>query len=214
MKRTLKLLIFSDLFVLTGFGLVSPILAIFIKENIGATLAAVGIASTITIMIRCSLQLLFGFFAKAKHRYYMAVCGTLLIASVPFLYFFAENLTWIYVAATINGIGAGLANPAWFSLFAGNLDKNRRGWEWSIYSSSVGFGTAFAALGGSALAGKIGFRPVFLIVGILCLVGCGILLQLFAKEHRKERQADCKETHEIVSAKIKLNQNPLHAFHH
>ena len=34
MNRTIILLTVSDIFLLTGFGLMQPILAIFIKENL------------------------------------------------------------------------------------------------------------------------------------------------------------------------------------
>ncbi len=118
MNRTLKLLIFSDIFVLTGFALISPILAIFIKENlVGGTIAAVGIAAAITTGLRCLLQLVFAHVAKPKHRYLMAIIGTFFIAIVPFIYFFSTNVIHIYIAAFVHGFGAGLANPAWFSLF-------------------------------------------------------------------------------------------------
>jgi DHA1 family quinolone resistance protein-like MFS transporter len=203
MNRTLKLLVFSDIFVLTGFGLISPIMAVFIKENlIGGTIAAIGIAAAITTLVRCILQLLFAYIAKPNHRYAMAITGTFIIMTVPFIYLFSTNVTHIYLAALVNGIGAGLANPAWFSLFAANLKKNARGWEWSIYSSSVGIGTAIAAFVGSQLATKFGFQPVFIAVGVLSLVGCLILLGLTKKDITD---------HEIktVSAKQKL-----HSSHH
>jgi len=203
MNRTLKLLVFSDIFVLTGFGLISPIMAVFIKENlIGGTIAAIGIAAAITTLIRCILQLVFAYIAKPNHRYAMAITGTFIIMTVPFIYLFSTNVTHIYLAALVNGIGAGLANPAWFSLFAANLKKNARGWEWSIYSSSVGIGTAIAAFVGAQLATRFGFQPVFIAVGVLSFVGCLILLGLTKKEI-----AD----HEIktVSAKQKL-----HSSHH
>ena len=199
MNRTLKLLVFSDIFVLTGFGLISPIMAIFIKDNlVGGTIAAIGIAAAITTLLRCILQLIFAYIAKPQHRYVMAVVGTFFIAIVPFIYFFSTNVTHIYIAAAVNGFGSGLANPAWFSLFAANLNKKARGWEWSIYSSSVGIGTAIAAFVGSQLASKFGFTPVFIVVGILSLVGCFILLGL--------SKAEIKD-HEVktVTAKLKLH---------
>jgi len=34
MNKTLKILIISDIFVFSGFGLIGPILAIFIKDNL------------------------------------------------------------------------------------------------------------------------------------------------------------------------------------
>ena len=203
MNKTLKLLVFSDIFVLTGFGLISPIMAVFIKENlIGGTIAAIGIAAAITTLTRCILQLFFAYFAKPNQRYFMAIVGTFFIAVVPFIYFFSTNVTHIYIAALVNGIGSGFANPAWFSLFAANLNKNARGWEWSIYSSSVGIGTAIAAFAGSQLASKFGFTPVFIAVGVMALIGCFILLGL--------SKADMQDHHtKTVTAKLKL-----HSPHH
>jgi len=200
MNRTLKLLIFSDIFVLTGFGLISPIMAIFINKNIiGGTIAAVGIASMITILIRCTMQLIFAYVAKPSHRYAMIIAGTILIASVPFIYILAHTIGTIYIAAAVNGLGAGLCNPAWFSIFAANLDKKQSGWEWSIYSSSVGFGTAAAALAGSQLAMRFGFTPIFITVGIFAIVGCFILLGLFRKELKNHIRT--------VEAKFKLTNH-------
>ncbi len=203
MNRTLKLLIFSDIFVLTGFALISPIMAIFIKENlIGGTIAAVGIAAAITTGLRCLLQLMFAHIAKPKHRYIMAVAGTFFIAIVPFIYFFSTHIFHIYIAAVVHGFGAGLANPAWFSLFANNLAKGKKGWEWSIYSSLVGIGTAIAAFVGAQLASKFGFEPVFIVVGGLSLIGCFILLGLSRAEMLDHNT-------KVVSAKLKLHQ-PRH----
>jgi len=198
MNRTLKLLIFSDIFVLTGFALISPIMAIFIKENlIGGSVAAAGLATAITIIVRCSLQLVFAYIAKPKHRYSMLILGTSLIATVPFIYLFSSHVTHIYIASFVHGLGAGLANPAWFSLFANNLAKGRKGFEWAIYSSSVGFGSALAAFVGARLASKFGFTPVFSIVGIFVIMGCLILLNLAKEEMKNEMK--------LVSGKSKLH---------
>ncbi len=201
MNRILKLLVFSDIFVLTGFGLISPIMAIFIKENlVGGTIAAVGVAAAITTIVRCTLQLLFAYIGKPEHRYKMVIAGTFFIAVVPFIYLFATNVNYIYLASLVHGFGAGLANPAWFSLFAANLSKKARGWEWSIYSSSVGIGTAASAFFGARLAMKFGFRPIFIIVGIFALIGCFILIGLTKKQI---------ENHKIktVTAKLKLHNH-------
>ena len=48
---TIKLLMISDIFLVTGFGLIDPILAIFIKENlIGGSIFAAGFASTLFLV--------------------------------------------------------------------------------------------------------------------------------------------------------------------
>ena len=57
MNRIIKLLIISDIFVITGFGLIGPILAIFIKDLQGSSLFAVGFSSTLFLIVKSLVQL-------------------------------------------------------------------------------------------------------------------------------------------------------------
>lgn len=45
MNRTMRLLLLSDIFVLTGFGLIQPILAIYINDGVvtGGTMLTAGL---------------------------------------------------------------------------------------------------------------------------------------------------------------------------
>jgi MFS transporter, DHA1 family, multidrug resistance protein len=179
MNKTLKLLTISDIFVFTGFGLISPILAIFIKDNlIGGTLLAAGISSAIFLIVHALLQILFADIFSAKDRRWMLILGTLLIALVPFGYIFATQTWHIFLVQFVYGIGAGFAYPAWYSLFTSNIDKKQGGYQWSIYNSSVSIGTAISAAAGAWFAGIIGFRLVFLITGTIAVIGLIILFKL------------------------------------
>jgi DHA1 family quinolone resistance protein-like MFS transporter len=72
MNKTLKLLIISDVFVFSGFGLIAPILAIFIKDNlIGGTIFAAGIASAIFLVTHSLLQIFFSYKFNPKDRIWM-----------------------------------------------------------------------------------------------------------------------------------------------
>jgi MFS family permease len=179
MNRTLKLLIASDTLVFTGFGLITPILAIYINDSvIGGSITAVGIMTTIFLLTKTIFQLLFAKVFKPKHRFYMVWLGTFLIACVPIIYLISTKIWHFYIAEIIYGLGGGLAYPAWFSLFANNLTKGKQGFEWSIYSGLVGIGAAVSAFIGSFMATKLGFPITFLISGILALAGMLILLGL------------------------------------
>lgn len=184
MNRTIKLLILSDIFVLTGFGLIEPILAIFVKENlIGGTIFAAGIASTVFIITKSLVQVPFARFIDAqKHKVRWLVIGTFLVATVPFIYVFAEHIYTIYFAQFIFGIASGLAFPTWLALFSTNIDKGKEGFEWSMYSSLTGLGTATSAAIGAAIAEFIGFKYTFIMVGILSVMGCLVLLLLNRKQ--------------------------------
>jgi DHA1 family quinolone resistance protein-like MFS transporter len=179
MNRTLKLLILSDVFVVSGFGLIAPILAIFIKDNlVGGTILAAGIASAIFLITHSTLQLFFAYKFNPKDRIWMLWVGTALIALVPFGYIFSTQIYHIYLVEFIYGIGAAFAYPSWSSLFTSNLEKGKRGFQFSIYSSAVGIGTAITAGVGALLAEKTSFQFVFILTGILSIVGLIVLFKL------------------------------------
>jgi MFS family permease len=186
MNKTLKLLILSDVFVVSGFGLIAPILAIFIKDNlIGGTILAAGIASMIFLITHSILQILFAYKFNPRDRLWMLWVGTALIALTPFGYIFATRVYHIYLIEFIYGIGAGFAYPSWSSLFTANLEKGKRGFQYSIYSSSVGIGTAITAGIGAWLAEKTNFQLVFILTGILAIIGLFVLFKLEKKALRK-----------------------------
>ena len=186
MNKTLKLLVISDVFVLSGFGLIAPILAIFIKDNlIGGTIFAAGFASMIFLITHSILQIWFSYKFNPKDRLWMLKVGTAIIALVPFGYIFATHFYHIYFVEFIYGVGAAFAYPTWSSLFTANLERGKRGFQWAIYSSSVGIGTAITAGIGAWLAEKVGFHLVFVFTGLLSMVGLFILFKLDKKVLKK-----------------------------
>ena len=189
MNRTIKLLMFSDVFVQTGFGLIEPILAIYIKEDlIGGTIFTAGLASTLFLVTKCLVQLPFSRYVdQHNEKVKWLILGTLLISIVPFIYIFAEDIKFIYLAQILFGIGSGLAYPTWLGLWSVNLDKRQESFEWSLYSTTTGIGIAITASIGAAIAQFIGFKLTFVLVGIMALAGCGVLFMLEAQGERAKR---------------------------
>lgn len=186
MNKTLKLLIISDIFVLSGFGLISPILAIFIKDNlVGGTITAAGVASAIFMITHALLQLLFAYKFNPKDRLWMLRLGTALFVLVPIGYIFSTHIYHIYIIQFVYGIAAAFAYPSWSSLFTSNLEKGKRGFQYSIYSSSVSIGTAITAGVGALLAERIGFELVFTTTGLFAIIGFFILMKLEKKILKK-----------------------------
>ncbi|MGV8172566.1 MAG: MFS transporter [Candidatus Woesearchaeota archaeon] len=183
MNKTLYLLWFSDVFILTGFGLTAPILAIFIKDHIlGGTVLAAGIASAIYLTTKAIVQIPFSRYVDShENKVKWLHIGTFLIVTVPFQYIFAENIMSIYLAQITYGIGAGLAASAWLSLWSTHLDKHHEGFEWSLYSATVGLGTGLSAVVGGTIATYWGFNTAILIMGALAFIGFLVLLNLEKK---------------------------------
>ena len=187
MNRTIKLLMISDIFLVTGFGLTNPILAIFIKDNIvGGTIFMASLAATIYMVIKCLVQLPFSKYVdKHDHKVKWVIIGTFMIAVVPFVYMFANDMKTVFLAQIIHGIGSGLVYPTWLGLWSTHLDKKHESFEWSLYSTLTGAGTALAAVVGATIAQFVGFTFTFIFVGIMSFTGAMILIGLSNEDKKK-----------------------------
>jgi MFS family permease len=187
MNHTLKLLIISDIFIISGLGLVAPILAIFIKDNlIGGTIIAAGIAAAIFGVTHAVLQIFFAHIFYPKDRLWMLKLGTFLMVLVPVGYIFSTNIWHIYAVQFVYGISAAFAYPSWSSFFTSNLEKGKRGFQYAIYNSSVSAGTALTAWFGAQIAEKFGFELTFILTGLFALIGFLVLFRLEKKEVMKK----------------------------
>ncbi len=196
MNRTMKLLMLSDIFVLTGFGLIQPILAIFINNGVtGGTVFTAGLASALFMLTKSLVQLPFGKYIDGHARKMQwLLIGTMLMALVPIIYLTAHSIYQVYLAEMIYGLGSGLAYPTWLGLWSANLDKGKESFQWSIYSTSTGIGTAATGAAGAAISTLAGFTTTFLLAGLLCLLGCAAL---FVLENRSTRKAEVLEGTEV-----------------
>jgi len=192
MNQTTKLLMISDIFVLTGFGLIQPILAIFISDGVtGGDIFSAGMASTLFLVTKSLVQLPFSkHIDDSESKISWLIVGTALIAAVPIIYLFITDIHQVYVAEILYGLGSGMAYPTWVGLWSANLMEGRESFEWSVYSTSTGLGTAGTAAIGATIASVAGFSATFVLTGIMCLLGC---LILFLLERGHEREVKSKE---------------------
>jgi len=194
MNRTLKFLMASDVFYFTGFGLVAPIVAIFIDGDIkGGTIFAAGLATTIFIVVKSLVQLPFSrFIDQYDNKLLWLKVGYGLIVLNPFLYMLADHINYVYLAEAVHGFGSGLAYPAWLGLWSAHLDKGHESFEWSLYSTIVGIGSAVTAAVGAAVAEFMGFKMAFGFVGITAFAGFLVLFFLEKKEEKPGKVDVCQ----------------------
>ena len=195
MNRTMKLLLLSDVFVLTGFGLIQPILAIYINGGsvAGGSMLSAGLASALFLFTKSMVQLPFGHYVdKQSSKTKWLILGTLLMAGVPIIYVTASSIYHIYLAEIIYGLGSGLAYPTWLGLWSANLDRGQESFQWSVYSTSTGLGTAATGAGGAAVASQVGFYATFIMAGLLCLLGCLALIYMGQRSEKIGEKAIVK----------------------
>ena len=176
MNPILAVLIITDFLALSGLGLISPILAIFIERNVaGGSIAAAGIAQTVYMVVKSILQLGVGWFNDRDQVYvrefWTSLLGYGIIAVVPFLYLRIGSITQLFAVQALLGVGAAFAYPGWIVIFTKFTDAHREGREWTTYSTVVFIGMAITGTLGGILVERYGFSPVFLGWGIFSILG-------------------------------------------
>ena len=185
MKKGLKLLILSDLLIIMSFGLISPILAIFIKDGLtGGNAFSAGLSTAVALLVKSLLEIPFGKIEDHHNKKRFLIIGTFLISFVPLGYFFINNVFQLYMVQFFYGIGAAMAFPAFGALFLRYLDRGKAAYEWSIYGTVVGLGTAITAFLGGYVAQKFSFDALFLTTFIVSIIGTFVLFKIPAEHLR------------------------------
>jgi MFS family permease len=180
-NRVVKLLIASDFVIYASFGFVIPIFAIFITDHIkGGNLAVVGFAAAIYWILKSLLQIPFARlldkYRGEKDDFYFLVIGSFIAALVPFGYLISQLPWHIYTLQVIYAVGMAMAYPAWCAIFTRHIDKGREAFEWGLDSTALGLGAGITGAVGGVLATYFGFNALFILMGILLLLGTVLLI--------------------------------------
>ncbi len=180
-NKVVKVMVFSDLVLSSGWGLIGPILAIYIVGNIqGGNVKVAGIAMGVYWLGKSILQMPIAHYLDENHGekddYYALVVGTFLASLVPIGFIFAALPWHIYILQGVHALGMAMAIPSWSAIFTRHIEKEKEAFCWSLDSSSIGFGAGVAAILGGAIAEIFGFIPLFVGVSVLGITAASLLL--------------------------------------
>lgn len=183
-NRVIRILTLSDILIVSGFGLLAPIFAVFLTEQIqGGSLEVIGFASTIYLLTKSLLQIPVAEYLDQKRGekddFCAMVLGSIIISLVPLFYLFAKTPFHVYLAQVVYGIGGAFSYPSWLAIFTRHIDRNEEGFEWSVYFTATDLGGALAAGLGGILAQTLGFKPLFLFVFVFSSLGSFFLLEIY-----------------------------------
>jgi len=182
-NKVIRILIYSDVAIVTAFSFYGPIFAIFIANQIrGGGPALAGLAAATYWIVRTIIQLPISRYLDRhdgeRDDFWALVSGSFIFSAVPLLYLFASEPWHVILFQTIYGLGDSLAVPTYLSLYGRHVDKAKEGLEWGLRSVTVGVGAAVAGAVGGFLAAAFGFRIVFILTSALSFAGSFILLAL------------------------------------
>jgi len=102
--------------MLSGWGLINPILAVFISDQIvGGGVELAGVAATVYFVVKSVAQIPVARWNDMRRGewddYWVMIAGSLLITLSAFLYIWVRYPWQIYVVQTIGGLGGGVVIP-------------------------------------------------------------------------------------------------------
>ncbi len=208
MNNFIRVLIFSDFLLYFSYGLITPIMAIFVSGQIvGADIETVGVATAVYWIVRSISTIpLARWMDKQggeKDEFTFMFWGSLLM-SLTLMSFVFATLPWhVYLIQALFGIFNSMAIPGWRILFTNHLDRGKTGLEWGVWDVAVAAGTAIAAYTGSLVADLFGFDVLFICVGVIGIIGALILVPLAGStrtliELRRLHKKTCEELVEVA----------------
>jgi MFS family permease len=180
-NRLVRHFIMADLALLAGWGLIEPILSIYVISEIeGATLITVGTAAGIYWIFKSILQIPIANFLDKKSGeeddFHILVAGLFIAACAAFLFGFVKEVWHLYIVQLLHAVGFALYVASWPAIFSRHLDKDRVSFDWALDSTAVGIAAGISGFLGSVLASAIGFRAVFALAAIFTLLSAFVLL--------------------------------------
>ncbi|HEY4504691.1 MAG TPA: MFS transporter [Candidatus Paceibacterota bacterium] len=209
MSKFIKVLIFSDFLLYFSYGLITPIIAIFVSDQIiGANIETVGIATAVYWITRSLSTIPLARWMDKhegeKDEFKFMFWGALLM-SLTLMSLVWATLPWhVYLIQVLFGVFNSMAIPGWRILFTNHLDRGKTGLEWGVWDVAVATGTALAAYVGSLVADYYGFDVLFVCVGIIGVLGALILIPLKSHtrtliELRRMHRKTCDEMVEVTA---------------
>ena len=212
-NKIVRILIYSDFLLISAFGFLSPIFAIFLTQQlVGGSIQVAGFATTAYWLVKSIVQIPAAKYIDARRgerdAFWLLIIGSVLTSVIPFLYLFARMPWHIYTLQAILGIGAAISFPGWFAIFTRHVDKFKEGFEWSLHSVAIGLGFAGTAALGGILAERFGFAMIFILVGIASALGTVVLFVIRKDILRSDRTNTMWQEWDKLNGKKKALERP------
>lgn len=180
-NRLIRYFVIADLFFWSGWGLITPIFAIFIIDRIeGASVLTVGITSAIYWVTKALFQMPVALYLD-KHEgerddFHALIFGLILGGITAFSFLLVNSVAGLYFVIFIQALAFGLYTPAWSAIFSRHLDKKNYAFDWSLDNTAIGLALGITAFVGAALADAFGFDAIFVVTGVLSFISAMVLI--------------------------------------
>lgn len=198
-NNVIKIMIASDFVLNLGWGLLGPVFAIFIVQNIVienplAAAKIAGFSSLCYWITKSVFQIPIARYLDKNHGekddFWFMVIGMFIAGFIPIGYLFSSVPWHIYLLQFIYAIGMSMAIPPWLAIFTRHIDKGKEALEWGMESTFLGAGVGIAGGIGGIMVANFGFGPIFLFVSIFTFLS--VILLLFIKKDISPKNKETK----------------------
>lgn len=173
-SSTILVLMVSTIVLASSLSMISALENEF-NARLSQTAVGFGIAFSALTIARLLVQIPIGRLSDRIGRKRLIVGGMLALAPLTVLFGFVTTTAQLVGLRLLQGVAtAGVAAPA-FALAGDLAKKGGEGREMSFVTMGFGLGLGVGPLLAGALAGYVGFRMPFYVVGGLSVLGAGLV---------------------------------------
>ncbi|MDF1497242.1 MAG: MFS transporter [Patescibacteria group bacterium] len=193
-----KLLAATDIILAGAFGLILPILPIFLIDRIsGATLLTIALSYSIFLTAKAFFGWVFGLFLT--HGDYISriksglFFGSLLITATPIAYLYATNIGHIFLAQILLGLGFAFMKTSWMHLTHQTIEEFFHETLLHIHGFILTFCLAIAAALGGFISYNYGYETLLYTMTSLGLLATILsIIFSFSKDKKPAKRKTTK----------------------
>ncbi len=178
MRNTLKILLWSSVFINLSAGLFGPIYAVFVEQIGGNLLTAGGAYAGYSIAFGVLVYFLGKWEDKIKHQENLIILGRFLTLIGTAGYLLIQTPIHLFAVQITLGIAQAFTAPAFGSLYSKNLQKGKFASQWGSWEAMTSIVIGIAAILGGLIAKEFGFKLLFIIMTAIALISLIISLML------------------------------------
>jgi MFS family permease len=141
-----------------------------IQDELRISPAQLGLLLSAFFWTYASFQLVSGWLVDRFNVNWVMAIGFLLWSAATSITGFAHGLVGLFAARLLLGMGESVAYPSYSKIFANHLPEYRRGFANSVIAAGVSLGPALGLLAGGVLMARFGWRPFFIVLGLVSML--------------------------------------------
>lgn len=186
MNKYEKLLLGGAAFWWFGEGLFGPLFAVF-TGKVGGDILDVTWAWATYLLVTGVIEIWVGRVSDRIGHAKLMVAGYALNAVFTFGYLFVSESWHLFVVQAGLGVALALADPTWDALYAIHESRKKAGLLWGISHGAEQLITGTSILIGGFIVANYSFEALFLIMGLIQVVGVFYQAQILWMERRPQK---------------------------